>query len=338
LKHKLTIFKNVATQITYQVLKNLKEVVRNPPSRKSLLTFITLFLFPLNNTLSFAETNLKIPAEYGEVIYQSSQKSPNQLFIIGICHRDFFTLRNGSNTSRVQAEVYRIGDWFIHNQGVELLLPEGFFKNGAAKIQEANPKAGFKKGSSCVDFSDTKALEERLSDDKTYVNAEMLLKESHQLRTEQVEDKELYDAVTKCIVKLVNSETSSSDCLLLKSEADYLQERRTAAMLQKIPEIIEKESRQGNIKSEKAILTIGLSHLPKIIEYLNRKRITIYSPLSISRKSEDYIADLNLIKENFAVYIIIPRTLANDKKVLKINGLDKIMAQFRKQQSSVDSP
>ncbi len=166
----------------------------------------------------------------------------------------------------------------------------------------------------------------------------MLLKESHQLRTEQVEDKELYDAVSKCVVKLVNSETIPSDSLLLKSEANYLQERRTAAMLQKIPEIIEKESRQGNIKRERAILTIGLSHLPKIIEYLNRERITIYSPLSISRKSEDYSADLNLTKENFAVYIIIPRTLANDQKTLGNNGLDRIMAQFRKQQSRVGSP
>jgi hypothetical protein len=238
----------------------------------------------------------------------------------------------------VQAEVYRIGEWFIHNQGVELLLPEGFFKNGAAKIEEANPKAGSKEGRSCVDFSDTKALEERLSDDNTYVNAEMLLKESHQLRTDQVEDRELYDAVSKCIVKLVNAETSSSDSLLLKSEADYLQERRTAAMLQKIPEIVDKEFQQGNIKSRKAILTTGVSHVSKIIEYLNSKRIAVYSPLSISKRSEDYIADLNLIKENFAVYIIIPRTLANDKKVLEINGLDKIMAQFRKQQSPVTSP
>jgi hypothetical protein len=320
------------------VLKNFEEVVTNSLGKKCLLTLIILLLFSVNNTPSLAETNLKIPAEYGEVIYQSAQKSPNQLFIIGISHRDFFTLRNGSNTSRVQAEVYRIGEWFIHNQGVELLLPEGFFKNGAAKIEEANPKAGSKEGSSCVDFSDTKALEERLADDNTYVNAEMLLKESHQLRTDQVEDRELYDAVSKCIVKLVNAETSSSDSLLLKSEADYLQERRTAAMLQKIPEIVDKEFQQGNIKSRKAILTTGVSHVSKIIEYLNSKRIAVYSPLSISKRSEDYIADLNLIKENFAVYIIIPRTLANDKKVLEINGLDKIMAQFRKQQSPVTSP
>ena len=338
MKHKPTNFQNVATQITYRAYKNLKEVVTNSLSKKCLLTFIIFLLFSANNTSSFAETNLKIPAEYGEVIYQSSEKSPNQLFIIGISHRDFFTLRNGSNTSKVQTEVYRIGDWFIHNQGVELLLPEGFFNSGVAKSENVNPKAGYRTKSSCADFSDTKALEERLSDDNTYVNAEMLLKESHQLRTDQVEDKELYDAVSKCIVKLVNCDTNSSDLLRLKSDADYLQERRTAAMLQKIPEIVDKEFQQGNIRSRKAILTTGLSHVSKIIEYLNSKKIAIYSPLSISKKSEDYIADLNLIKENFSVYIIIPRTLANDKKVLEINGLDKMMVQFRKHQSSVAAP
>jgi hypothetical protein len=338
LKRKLAIFQNAATQITCRVFKYLKEAVTSSLRKECLLTLTFLLLFSGNNTPSFAETNLKIPAEYGEVIYESSQESPNQLFIIGISHRDFFTLRNGSNTSRVQAEVYRIGDWFVHHQGVELLLPEGFFKNGAAKIEKPYPKAEFKKGSSREDFSDTKALEERLSEDNTYVNAEMLLKERHQLRTEQVEDKELYDAVSKCIVELVNCETNSSDSLLLKSEADYLQERRTAAMLQKIPEIVDKEFRQGNIKNRKAILTTGLSHVPKIIEYLDSKRIAVYSPLSISKKSEDYVADLNLTKENFAVYIIIPRTLASDKKVLEINGLDKAMARFRKQQSSVASP
>jgi hypothetical protein len=338
LVHKSVIFENVVAQTTYWFFNDGEEVVRKSPSRKSLIIFIILFLIPLIKTPSFAGTNLKIPAEYGEVIYQSSKKSPNQLFIIGISHRDFFTLRNGSNTARVQAEVYKIGDWFIHNEGVELLLPEGFFKNGAAKIEEGNPKAEFKKGSSCAEFSDTKALQERLSDDKVYVNAEMLLKESHQLRTDQVEDKELYDAVTKCITKLLYSKMDSSHFLLLRSELDYLQDRRTAAMLQKIPEIVDKESRLGNIKNRKGILTTGLSHISKIIEYLNNKRITIHSPLPISRKNEDYLAELNLTKQNFAVYITLPRTLANDQRALEINGLGKIMAQFRKQQPIVDSP
>jgi len=39
-------------------------------------------------------------------------------------------------------------------------------------------------------------LEKRLSANKTYVNAEMILKENHSLRLRQIEDEDLYKAVT----------------------------------------------------------------------------------------------------------------------------------------------
>jgi hypothetical protein len=127
-------------------------------------------------------------------------------------------------------------------------------------------------------------------------------------------------------VKL-NSSRKSSDSLLLESEADYLQQRRTAAMLQKIPEIIDKEFRQRNIKSRKAIFTIGLYHLHYIIRYLNENRIKIDAPLSASNKRKDYVTELTLHKENFGVSVIIPRTLADDPKILEINELDKIVRE-----------
>ena len=174
---------------------------------------------------------------------------------------------------------------------------------------------------------DFEMLEERLSDNKTYVNAEMLLNEYHPLRIRQVEDKGLYDAVRDGLLKLVNCREGPSHYAIMKSELDYLQERRTAAMLQKVPEIIEAEFRQGNIKSKKAIFTIGMSHLHNIIRYQNEKRIKIYAPLTASNGSEDYLAELNLLKENFGVSIILPRTLLNDQKILRINRLDKVVAQ-----------
>lgn len=42
------------------------------------------------------------------------------------------------------------------------------------------------------------------------------------------------------------------------------------------------------------------------------------------------MAELNLLKENGGVSIIIPRTLVDDRKILEINRLDKIIFQFRK--------
>ncbi len=286
---------------------------------------------------SFAESFLsQIPAECGEVIYRSNEKSPDQIFIIGISHRDTLTRANGSNTVKVQTEIYKIGDWLVHHQGLELLLPEGFFSKKPVKAREENiDLAGLEK-SKCVGSSDIKIVEERLADDRTFANAEMLLNENHQMRLKQVEDEKSYEAVRSGILKMVGKGGDSCDFVTVKSELDYLQDRRTAGMLQRIPIIVDDEFQQGNIKARKAIFTIGISHLNKIVQYMSERKIRIYSPLS-SNKNENYISDLNLQKENFGISIIIPRTLANDQKVLMINGLDKIVAQARNQFSIVHS-
>jgi hypothetical protein len=262
-----------------------------PLPKKTLLLFLTLFFF-LSPIPLRAGTTPQIDAEYGEVIYRFNEKSPNQIFIIAISHRDSLTCLNGENTSRVQAEVYKIGDWLIHHQGLELLLPEGFFATTTGKTGKENRKI-LEKTSDCAELSDLKVLEAKLSDNKTYVNAEMLLKGNHPLRLRQVEDKGLYDAVRNGQLKLVNCGEDDSRYSALKTELDYLQEKRTAAMLQKIPEIVEAEFRQGNIKSRKAIFTIGTSHLHKIIRYINETRIKIDAPLLALNGSKDYVAELH---------------------------------------------
>jgi hypothetical protein len=287
-----------------------------------LLLALALFSFLLI-TSSNAQTILEIPAEYGEIIYRFNEKSPNQIFIIGISHRDALTCLNGDNTSRVQAEIYKIGDSLIHNQGLELVLPEGFFKNPPAKIEKKNINTP-ERVSSCASL-DLEALEKRLSDNKIYINAEMLLKENHSLRLQQIEDKDLYKAVRNHLLKLASCRDDSRDYSRLKSEIDYLQEKRTAAMLQKIPQIVNDEFGQGNIRNKKAIFTIGMFHLHEIIRYLTEKRIKIYAPLLASNGNESYMAELSLQKENFGVSVIIPRTLASDPKILEINELDEIV-------------
>ena len=296
------------------------------PIKKLLFLLLVLFSFLLI-TPSNAQTILKIPAEYGEIIYRFNEKSPNQVFVIGISHRDALTCLNGDNTSRVQAEIYKIGDWLIHNQGLELLLPEGFFRSVSTKIEKKNFNAPGR-GSSCASI-DMEALEKRLSDNKVYVNAEMLLKENHPLRLHQIEDKGLYEAVRNHLLKLAICREDSADYSRLKSELGYLQEKRTVAMLQKIPQIVNDEFRQGNIKNKKAIFTIGMLHLHEIITYLTEKRIKIHTPLSASNGIRGYMAELNLQKENFGASVIIPRTLANDRMILEINELDKIVRGCR---------
>jgi hypothetical protein len=293
--------------------------------KKPLLLPLILCFFLLSTSPSTAETALRIPPQYGRVIYQLNEKSPNQLFIIALGHRDTLTCLNGDNTSRIQAEVYKIGDWLIHSEGLGLLLPEGFFKSTSTKIEKKNIGAPGTL-SSCT-LLDMKALEEKLSDNTAYINAEMLLKETHPLRLRQVEDKGLYDAARNNLLKLIGCGEDVSNYSLLKSKLDYLQEKRTAAMLQKIPGIVDDEFQRGNIKNRKAILTVGLSHLPEIIRYLNENRITIRAPLPVSNGTEDYNSEVNLLKEHFGVSVILPTTLAGDQKVLKITGLDGIVRQ-----------
>ena len=293
--------------------------------KKALFLPLILCFFLLSISASTAETTLRIPPQYGKVIYQLNEKSPNQLFIIALGHRDTLTCLNGDNTSKIQAEVYKIGDWLIHSQGLGLLLPEGFFKSTSTNVDKKNINAPGAP-SSCA-LLDMRALEERLSDNAAYVNAEMLLKETHPLRLRQVEDKELYDAVRSNLVKLISCGEDSRDYSLLKPRLDYLQEKRTAAMLQKIPGIVDDEFQRGNIKTRKAIFTVGLSHLPEIIKYLNGNRIIIRAPLPVSKGTEDYNSELNLLKEHFGVSVILPTTLAHDQKVLEITGLDGVLRQ-----------
>jgi hypothetical protein len=299
------------------------------------LLFLILIVAPvlLGIPPSIAETNLAVPSQYGEVIYRYNEESANQIFIIGLSHRDSLTCLNGDMTSRVQAEVFRIGDWLIHHQGLELLLPEGFFKSTSTKIQKKNINA--ERENSCASY-DTKVLENRLSDNKVYVNAEMLLKETHPIVFRQIEDKPLYDAVRANILKLAQ-QGHACDFSAVNSELEYLQERRTAALLQKIPEIVNDELQQGNIKSRKAIFTVGLYHIHEIIRFLNENKIIVRAPKSASPGMKDYAAELNLQRENFGVSIILPKTLTVDQKILEINKLNEIVKQYRIQTSKISS-
>jgi len=302
----------------------------------SWAVFVSAFFFSIVPPTVAISYSSEIPSEYGEVIHWSNEKSPDQLFVIGLSHRDTLTRLNGDKTSRVQAEVYQIGDWLIEHHGVELLLPEGFFASKPAKLEPDKAKTGLEKGK-YIRSPGMKAIEERLADNRSYVNAEMLLNEYHQLRLKQVEDEKVYMAVRERVLKLVNTGSSSCDYPAVKSDLDYQQDKRTAILLQRIPGIVDEEFQNGNIKSRKAIFTIGMAHIQKIIEFLNERQIKISAPSPTSNRREDDPSELNLLKENFGVCIIIPRTLADDQKCLEMNGLNKIVSPFRKQFSPVFS-
>lgn len=286
------------------------------------MALLSLLLF-VRTPPSFSQTSSKIPFEYGEIVFQQNETSANQVFIIGISHRDALTLVNDGSTSKVQADVYRIGDWYIRNTGVELLLPEGFFN--VKRPEASNMMAGVSRRVNHTEPWNHKSLDERLSSNDTFVNAEMLLMESHHLRAGQVEDKNLYDAVTRTLMKLMSTDPGCDEYGVIKSEIESLQDRRTAVMLQNIPGIIEDQFRKGYIKTRKAIFTIGISHIPKIIEYLTVNNLAVAAkPASQKNDGREGEADLD---EKLGISIVIPRTLLDDQPVMNMIGLHKLVVQ-----------
>ncbi|MGE5841359.1 MAG: hypothetical protein ACM335_03700 [Deltaproteobacteria bacterium] len=289
---------------------------KRPLQASFILSFFLLILLPGSACSAEAEQCV-LPEDYGEVVCRYNERAPNHLYIIGLAHRDSLTRANGSRTPRIQAEVYKIGEWLIQNQEVELLLPEGFFATNPKRMPE-------KKGALLPAASrqeKMEILELKLSDDRRNVNAEMLLRDDFPLLLRQVEDRDLYQAALEDIRLLAETKGNMEKSYLLRSEIDYHQKMRVGTMLQRIPGIVDDEFRQGRIGNKKAVFTIGLSHVANIIKYLEEQKVTVLCPPFIPSKHEDYVCELNLAKEDFAITVIIPRTLINDRETMEKNNL-----------------
>jgi hypothetical protein len=284
-----------------------------------LIVLLLIFVFHPDVALNKGLANTPaIPFEQGDVVFSCNETSPDQIYIIGISHRDTLTRANGSDTLRSQIETFRISEWLIQNMGLELLLPEGFFLREES-VKNNKPDKIYASMKNEKIFFDTKTLEEKLGEDSIYINAEMLLMEGYGINSRQVEDKDLYNAVIEKISLLKEYGRDTYESFFIRSGLDYLQEIRTAAMLQKIPEVIETEHREGRIQNKKAIFTIGISHIPDIIKYLKQNRIEIDSPAF--SPYHDYQSGIKLLEEKYGVTIIIPRTLADKNELLRITRL-----------------
>lgn len=266
-----------------------------------------------------------VPARYGQVIYQHNATGNNHLYIVGISHRDTLTRSNGRNTAQVQTEVYRIGEWLIEKEGIELLLPEGYFITGKEKDQSPEKVGKSEQGALKTGSFAPGLLEERLAG-SMYANAENLLMQSHRILVKQVEDDRLYNEVVAKIRMLGDKGQNAFEVLFQKLQLDYLQERRTAEILQKIPEIIDNQIRNGAMRYKNAMLTIGISHLSQIIASLNQNKLIVLSPAFTPFK--DYVSEVNLLNEGFDITIIIPRTIADDGDLLSSTKLARYAGRF----------
>ncbi len=267
---------------------------------------------------------LQMPLEYGEVIYRINAQSPKQLYIIGISHKDPDSGENDSTTVQTQMEIFRIGEWLKKERQLNLLLPEGYFcdksKDSALNASIVQPVSAF----SPV-YPDNLHIQKKLAADTPYMNAEMLLMEYHNFHASQVEDKNNYDAVRSSLGKLKTSSSKRSKSTGQLEELLYLQEVRTAQILQNIPDVIEDEFLNGAIGNRTALFTIGLNHIKDIFRYIKNDEIQIASPIGSNIQPDVLSSKLNLLKTGYGVTIIIPRTLADNPKLLEMTRIDRII-------------
>lgn len=262
-----------------------------------------------------------LPTKYGEVIYRINEKSPKQLYIIGISHRDPENSVSAGNTVQTQAEIFRIGEWLNRNMHLELLLPEGYFrrKGGSARsVVHVNDNLPVSRMNNLLLF-------EKLADETRFVNAEMLLMEHFDMRASQVENRTIYNAVRGSLARLQADEFAKVSPAESIAELRYLQEIRTAMLMQEIPLAIENEILHGAIRNRSAMFTIGLNHLSDIIRYIDGEKIWINAPPYPAKQMENYNSELNLLKEGYGITVIIPRTLADDRRLLRLTNLDQIL-------------
>jgi hypothetical protein len=264
-----------------------------------------------------------MPLEYGEVIYRIHGSSPKQLYIIGISHRNPQNGINDSTTIQTQTDIFRIGEWLNRNRKLQLLLPEGYFDeidNSPAISQSLKNVRNQSSGQ-----VDNVFLQKKFADESCFVNAEMLLMQNFDMRVCQVEDKPIYDAVRNSLHNLKQPDITGDTPLTERlAELQYLQETRTAKLLQKIPSLIDNAVYDGTVRDRSAMFTIGLNHIQDIVRYFQNDAISITLPSSERFQPTSYKTELNLIKNGYGVTIIIPRTLANDRKLLQMTNLDRI--------------
>ncbi|MHB1459632.1 MAG: hypothetical protein ACYC0V_22195, partial [Armatimonadota bacterium] len=208
------------------------------------------------------------------------------------------------------------GEWLHKNMDLELLLPEGYFKGEISCSVRCADAAG---------EMDTDLLYARLADDSRFVNAEMLLMERFGMHATQVEDRNRYDAVCNCLGELSNKSCTPLQMEAKLDELQYLQEMRTARMLQEIPSAIETELRAGTIRNRYAMLTIGMNHIQDIIRSLQKNTIAITPPERGDDRTGSSTTKLDLLRKGYGITVIIPRTLADDRQLLQVTQLDRML-------------
>lgn len=238
-----------------------------------------------------------LPVHLGTVVYQTHPAAPSRIYIIANGHRSAFSGANAAATVQAQMETFRIGEWLIKQQRIELLLPEGFFGvMGPDRGIEANRNP-----------PGDQALREALKDTSHFVNAELLLHDSYGIGLEQVENRKLYRNVREQLRTSLKPGSKFSSAL--SGEIAQLQKLRTAYLLQAAPGVVAKAYQQGRITAPNAMLTIGLSHLEDIISFLQSGESALAVLEAAGLDSLLQTTPREPAKQNVGITVVVPPSL-----------------------------
>ncbi len=271
-----------------------------------LLPICTLHAATLNTQQVPSTFSVDFPQEYGEIVYQTDETAPANIYIIANAHRSAITGKNSAASLQAQLETFRIGEWLINRKQVELLLPEGFF----GTLADTSPLR------LSDNFLDTRVLQDSLSDTSVFTNAELLLHENYGIGLTQVEDRALYSQTRDRLHTSLAANTSLT--APVHRELAYLQKRRTATILQSVPAVVESARKQGTISAPNAMLTIGLSHLEDVIEFLKQGEISFSGLQTATRDYPPHNSNLELLERQLNVTVIVPRTLVKHRLTQRI--------------------
>jgi len=274
------------------------------------------------SAISAADTSLQIavPEEYGRVIYQEGADRPNQIYIIAQSHRSAVSGHANADTVHVQAEIFRLGEWLVREQGISVLFPEGYFqRDGSPAASSGSPE---NRQPTVPQPIDDMSLLTRLADPNAFVNADMLLRAQCGVRLQQVEDRALYHGAVQLLQQL-SSDRRAALSPAVYDELEYLQRRRSAAILERIPAALSLNAgaETGAVRPQKAITTIGLAHVHQIVAFLEQGQIEIPPPQMGWARYGEHNFDLQPLKAEYGVTIILPRTLAENQEILQLARL-----------------
>ncbi|MDT8418944.1 MAG: hypothetical protein RQ754_00780 [Desulfuromonadales bacterium] len=287
---------------------NLASKFKSAQARVELLTaFCIIWLLCASTLYASAKPESQLRAtdgtglldQFGTIVYQTQHAAAARLYIIANGHRSAIRGAGAAETLQAQIETFRIGEWLISQNRIDVLLPEGFFGEAGTASTISRDRGPL----------DNQVLQTALADTSVFVNAELLLHRNYGIGLHQIEDRTLYRQVRDRLRS--SRETINLLSPGLNEELAYLQKLRTARILQAAPDVIESAYQQGRIEAPNAMLTIGLSHLEDIIAFLEAGEINMAALSTTDSDHPPRVTELESFKSRVNVTVIVPNSLTD---------------------------